>query len=74
MYRFLMGTKLVRLDVPDSLHRRIKTLAAHNDMKIPDYMLAVLEEYVPKAITFSEDETKEPKKSQNKVKMFGNTS
>lgn len=42
--------------------------------RFPDYMLAVLEEYVPKAITFSEDETKEPKKSQNKVKMFGNTS
>jgi len=68
-----MGTKLIRLDVPDALHRRIKTLAAYRDKKIPDYMLEVLEEHVPKGITFSEGESQDDKqkKSQNKVRVFG---
>ena len=56
-----MGTKLVRLDIPDSLHKRIKTLAAHHEKKIPDYMLEVLEEHVPRAIIFSDGDSKEKK-------------
>jgi hypothetical protein len=48
-----MGTKLVKLEVPDSLHRRIKTVAASKDSSIPDYMLEVLEENVPIGIDFS---------------------
>jgi hypothetical protein len=56
-----MGTKLIRLDVPDSLHRRIKTLAAYHDKKIPEYMLEVLEAHVPKGITFSTGESTEKK-------------
>jgi hypothetical protein len=52
-----MGTKLVRLDIPDALHKRIKTLAAHHEKKIPDYILEVLEEHVPKMIIFGDDES-----------------
>jgi hypothetical protein len=48
-----MGTKLVKLDVPDSLHRRIKTVAASKDSSVPDYVLEVLEENVPIGIDFS---------------------
>jgi hypothetical protein len=47
-----MGTKLVKLEVPDSLHRRIKTVAASKDASIPDYMLEVLEDEVPTGIDF----------------------
>jgi len=54
-----MSTKLVRLDVPDSLHKRIKTLAAFNDKKIPDYILEILEENVPKTIVFSGSASRE---------------
>jgi hypothetical protein len=50
-----MSTKLVKLDVPEPLHRRIKTIAASKDKKISDYMLDVLEEHVPKYITFSSE-------------------
>jgi hypothetical protein len=68
-----MGTKLVKLDVPDDLHRRIKTIAAYHDKKIPVYVLEVLEESVPKQIVFEGSEPEAPKdvkqkKSQGKVK------
>ena len=56
-----MSTKLIRLDVPDALHRRIKTLAAHHDKKIPEYMIEILEEHVPKIIVFSDDQKTEKK-------------
>lgn len=66
-----MSTKLVRLDVPEALHRRIKTLAAYKDQKIPEYMLEVLDDNVPKGITFSEDEPKEERqrKPQSKLRV-----
>ena len=57
-----MSTKLIRLDVPEALHRRIKTLAAYYEKKIPDYMLEILEEHVPKGISFSESDYAEKKK------------
>jgi hypothetical protein len=53
-----MGTKLVKLQVPDTLHRRIKTVAASKDKKLTVYMLEVLEQHVPKQITFSDTEGK----------------
>jgi hypothetical protein len=68
-----MGTKLVKLDVPDDLHRRIKTIAAYKEKKIPVYVLEVLEECVPKQLVFEGPEDGVPKdakqkKSQGKVK------
>jgi hypothetical protein len=60
-----MSTKLVKLEVPDQLHRRIKTLAASRDEKIQTYVLAILEEYVPRHITFPDEEVK--KKSKGPV-------
>lgn len=70
---FRMSTKLVKLDVPDRLHTRIKTLAASQDKKIQDYILEVLDQYVPREIKFSEPEETHPKdlrqkKSQGKFR------
>jgi hypothetical protein len=56
-----MSTKLIKLDVPDALHRRIKTLAAHHEKKISDYVVEVLEEHVPKIIVFADEEKTEKK-------------
>jgi predicted HicB family RNase H-like nuclease len=57
-----MGTKLVKLDIPDQLHRRIKTLAASQDKRIQTYVLEVLEEHVPRQITFPESEVSQKKR------------
>jgi hypothetical protein len=60
-----MGTKLVKLDVPDSLHRRIKTLAASEDKKISDYIIDILEGSVPTQIVFPKTDEVVPKKRPN---------
>ncbi len=69
-----MSTKLVKLDVPESLHRRIKTVAASKDRKIPDYVLELLEEHVPKHITFLPEEAidEQAKKQMGKTKTKSN--
>jgi hypothetical protein len=60
--QFPMGTKLVKLRVPDPLHRRIKTVAASEDKNIPDYMIGVLEDHVPTQITLPKTDGIAPKK------------
>jgi hypothetical protein len=57
-----MSTKLVKLAVPEPLHRRIKTVAAFQDKKIPVYILEVLDDHVPTQITFPANETTPKKK------------
>ena len=55
-----MGTKLIKLWVSEQLHRRIKTLAASKDKKIPDYAIEILEKHVPRAVNFpAKDEPNE---------------
>jgi hypothetical protein len=61
-----MSTKLVKLEVPDQLHTRIKTVAAYKSKKIPVYVLDVLEEHVPKQIIFGGSEVEAPKDKQKK--------
>jgi hypothetical protein len=48
-----MGTVKVKMSEP--LHKRVKTCAAYHDKKIPDYIVEVLEEFVPREIKFDED-------------------
>ena len=58
----LLGSMgLVKFKIPDPLHRRVKTCAAYHDKKIPDYIVDVLEEHVPREITFDESAKKKPK-------------
>lgn len=45
-----MGTKLVKLHLEESLHRRVKTVATSKDRKIEDYISDVLDEHVPTQI------------------------
>jgi plasmid stability protein len=52
-----MGTKLVRVNLADALHRRVKTVAAFYDKKIEDYIAEILDEHVPREITFPIDES-----------------
>jgi len=48
-----MSTKLVKLHLDESLHRRVKTVAASKDKKIEDYISDVLDENVPTEIVFA---------------------
>jgi len=50
-----MSTKLVKINLAEGLHRRVKTVAASRDIKIEDYIAEILEEHVPKTITFTEE-------------------
>jgi hypothetical protein len=67
-----MSTKLVKIDVPESLHRRIKTIAASKNKKICDYMLEVLEDHIPKYIDLSSEDDEQAKKSNSKTKAKSN--
>jgi len=62
-----MGAKLVRVNIPDPLHRRVKTCAAYYDKTIPDYIVGVLEEHVPREITFDESTSKKKPKAEKSV-------
>jgi hypothetical protein len=46
----LAGTTLIKIFPSAFLHRRLKTVAASLDKRIPDYVLEVLEQHVPKQI------------------------
>ncbi len=48
---------LVRLYLSETLHKRVKTCAAHNDKKIPDYIIGLLEDVLPREIKFDDDAT-----------------
>jgi len=61
----IMSTKLVRLNLADSLHRRVKTVAAFHDKKIEDYIAEILEEHVPREITFPSDESPREQKPKS---------
>jgi len=54
---------LLKLRVSESLHRRVKGVAVSKGKKIEDYAISVLEEHVPKTITFDDDpsQKKRPK-------------
>jgi hypothetical protein len=54
---------VVRIKMTEPLHKRVKTCAAYNDKKIPDYIVGVLDEFVPREIKFDDDQTakKRPK-------------
>jgi hypothetical protein len=56
-----MGTKLVKLQIPQLLHTRIKTVAASKNTQISVYILNVLEEHVPRKIDFTDPSDDPPK-------------
>ena len=61
----IMGTKLVRVNLADPLHRRVKTVAAFHDKKIEDYIAEVLDEHVPRQILFPSDESSPQQKPKS---------
>jgi hypothetical protein len=62
-----MGTKLVKVNLADPLHRRVKTVAAFHDKKIEDYIAEVLDEHVPRQINFSDESSPQPKAKSGKA-------
>jgi hypothetical protein len=46
---------LVKIILSEPLHKRVKTCAAYNDKKIPEYIMGVLEESVPREIKFDDE-------------------
>jgi len=58
---------LVKLQIPQPLHTRIKTVAASETKSIKVYILEVLEEHVPRKIEFPSD-TKGKKSPERAVR------
>jgi hypothetical protein len=56
---------LVKLQLPQPLHTRVKAVAASKEKGIKLYILEVLEEHVPRKIEFSTDP--KAKKSPDKI-------
>jgi hypothetical protein len=46
---------MVRIEMSEPLHKRVKTCAAFKDKKISEYIIGVLEEAVPREIKFDEE-------------------
>jgi hypothetical protein len=46
---------MVRIRMSEPLHRRVKTCAVYQDKKLPEYIVEVLEECVPREIKFDAD-------------------
>jgi hypothetical protein len=61
---------MVRVKMSEPLHKRVKTCAAYHDKKLPDYIVGVLEEFVPREIKFDGDSTAKKKpKSEKRSKL-----
>jgi hypothetical protein len=57
---------LVKLQIPQPLHTRIKTVAASKNKGIKVYILEVLQESVPRKVEFPPDpRTKKPPATQS---------
>lgn len=63
-----MGTKLIKLRVPQALHTRITTVAASKDQKIVRFLNDFLEEHIPREIRFlgPSQNTVESKEDENR--------
>ena len=60
---------LVKLQIPQPLHTRIKTVAASKSKGIKVYILEVLEECVPRKVEFPAD----PKVKKSSARITGET-